>query len=135
MFSVEDGNTVTVSKSPDAQKADHVLRFYGVTAPTLRQPCGKEALAFLHQVLPKGTSVGVDVISEEKDGPMRALVQLRGDTVNYQMVTQGLAWVNRQECKAVFCRRWYIQEHQAVQERRGIWRLNIGTPPWQWGNR
>ena len=69
----------------------------------------------------------------KKDGSIRALVQVRGDSVNYQLVAQGLAWVDRQSCKAIFCRRWYIQEHQAVQERRGIWRLNLGTPPWQWG--
>ncbi|MBQ9406082.1 MAG: thermonuclease family protein [Desulfovibrio sp.] len=135
MFSVEDGNTVTVSTQPDAKKADHVLHFYGVTAPSLRQPCGNEALAFLRQTLPKGTRVGVDVIRETDKGIMRALVQVRGDSVNYQLVVQGLAWVDRQECKAVFCRRWYIQEHQAVQERLGLWRLNMATPPWQWGNK
>ena len=43
-----------------------------------------------------------------------------------------LAWVDRQKCRAVFCRRWLIQEHQAVLDKRGIWGLNIGTPPWQW---
>lgn len=133
IFNVEDGNTVTVSTKPEAARADYVLRFYGVGAPTLRQPFGKEARDLLRSMLPKGSKVGVDVVYEEKDGSLRALVQVRGDSVNYQLVAQGLAWVDRQNCKAVFCRRWYIQEHQAVQERSGIWQLNMGTPPWQWG--
>ena len=133
VVNVEDGNTVTVSTKADARKADFVLRFYGIGAPTLRQPFGKEACAYLREMLPKGTRVGVDIVEEEKDGSIRALVQVRGDSVNYQLVAQGLAWVDRQSCKAIFCRRWDIQEHQAVQERRGIWRLNLGTPPGQWG--
>ena len=72
-------------------------------------------------------------VGEADDGPLVSIVQVGGTSINYQLVVEGLAGVDRKRCRAVFCRRWYIQEHQAVQARRGIWGLNIGTPPWQWG--
>lgn len=129
---VEDGNTVSVSKSRDSDAADTVLRFYGIDAPTLSQPFGPEAFKRLSEIMPRGTKVTVEPIGESESGTVSALIQVDGTSVNYQLVVEGLAWVNRQSCRAIFCRRWMIQEHQAVVDRRGIWGLNIGTPPWQW---
>lgn len=130
---VEDANTIRISRKPDSREAEYVLRFYGIGAPTLRQPLGNEALAYLRRTLPAGSRVGVEIVGDDKDGSKLALVQAHGQSVNYQLLAQGLAWVDRQACKAIFCRRWYIQEHYAVKERRGLWQLNLGTPPWQWG--
>ena len=129
---VEDGNTVSVSKSRDSVDADTVLRFYGIDAPTLSQPFGPEARQRLSEIMPRGTKVTVEPIGESESGTVSALIQVSGASVNYQLVAEGLAWVNRQSCRAIFCRRWMIQEHQAVVDRRGVWGLNIGTPPWQW---
>ncbi|MBD5642093.1 MAG: thermonuclease family protein, partial [Desulfovibrio sp.] len=62
------------------------------------------------------------------------LVQVQDRSVNNRLVSDGLAWVDRSTCKAFFCRRWHIEEHLAQKDRRGIWSLNMSTPPWQWGN-
>ena len=129
---VEDGNTVTVSTKMGSEEPDAVLLFYGIDAPSLSQPYGPQAQAYLQAMMPRGTKVGVEVVGQLEAGPMTALVQVGGDSVNYKLVMEGLAWVNRQKCRAVFCRRWLIQEHQAVVDRRGIWGLNLSTPPWQW---
>ena len=129
---VEDGNTVAVSTKMGSEEPDAVLLFYGIDAPSLSQPFGPQAQAYLQTMMPKGTKVGVEVVGESEAGPVTALVQVGGDSVNYKLVMEGLAWVNRQKCRAVFCRRWLIQEHQAVVDRRGIWGLNLSTPPWQW---
>lgn len=83
--------------------------------------------------MPKGAKVSVDSVGEDDQGTVSALVQVAGTSVNYQLLVEGLAWVSRSTCKAMFCRRWYIQEHQAVVDRRGLWGLNMSTPPWQWG--
>ena len=83
--------------------------------------------------MPRGTKVTFEPVGRSESGTVSALVQVGGTSVNYQLVVEGLAWVDRQTCKAIFCRRWMIQEHQAVVDKRGIWGLNIGTPPWQWG--
>ena len=130
---VEDGNTISVSERPGREQSTVILRFYGIDAPSLNQPFGREARDFLLRLMPKGTKVSVDSVGEDDHGTVSALVQVAGTSVNYQLLVEGLAWVSRPTCKAMFCRRWYIQEHQAVVGRRGLWGLNMSTPPWQWG--
>ncbi|MGE9985104.1 thermonuclease family protein [Desulfovibrio sp. SGI.169] len=129
---VEDGNTISVCERPDRDEPSVILRFYGIDAPSQRQPFGREARDFLLRLMPKGTKVSVDSVGADDQLTMNALVQVAGKSVNYQLLIEGLAWVNRLTCKAMFCRRWYIQEHQAVVNRRGLWGLNMSTPPWQW---
>ena len=133
VVSVEDGNTVTVNTKSGKNEPEYVLLFYGIEAPTQSQPFGREAMAYLQRMMPVGTKVGVESVGQLEAGPISALVQVSGDSVNYKLVMEGLAWVDRQKCRAIFCRRWLIQEHQAVVDRRGIWSLNMSTPPWQWG--
>ncbi|MEG6503000.1 MULTISPECIES: thermonuclease family protein [unclassified Desulfovibrio] len=130
---VEDGNTISVSSKRNSDEDLTVLRFYGIDAPSLSQPFGAEALQRLAQIMPRGTKVTFDPVGRSESGTVSALVQVGGASVNYQLVVEGLAWVDRQTCRAIFCRRWMIQEHEAVVNKRGIWGLNIGTPPWQWG--
>lgn len=129
---VEDGTTISVCEKRGEQEPLVILRLYGIDAPALTQPYGREAREYLLRLMPRGTKVGVDAVGEDEHGAVRALVQVGGTSVNYQLLAEGLAWVNRPACKAMFCRRWYIQEHQAVVNRRGLWSLNMSTPPWQW---
>lgn len=117
----------------DASGKELAIRFYGIGVPTSRQPLGKEAHALLAQILAPGTKIILTTVNEDKDGLINALVQVQDRSVNNRLVAEGLAWVDRSTCKAFFCRRWHIEEHLAQKERRGIWGLNIGTPPWQWG--
>ncbi len=129
---VEDGTTISVCEKRGKDEPVVILRFYGIDAPALTQPYGREARDYLLKLLPKGTKVGVDAVGEDEHGAVEALVQVNEASVTYQLLAEGLAWVNRSTCKAMFCRRWYIQEHQAVVNRRGLWSLNMSTPPWQW---
>ena len=129
---VEDGNSILLSTQQHNATEQILVRLYGIEAPVLQQPYAKEALACLQRLLPKGVQVNVEVTSEDTDGVQTALVQVRGTSVNYQLLMEGLAWVDRNSCKALFCRRWYIQEHRAVAQKRGLWGLNLPTPPWQW---
>lgn len=117
----------------DSAGKELAIRFYGIGVPTSRQPLGNEAHALLGQILAPGTKVILTTVNEDRDGLINALVQVQDRSVNNRLVAEGLAWVDRAACKAFFCRRWHIEEHLAQKERRGIWGLNIGTPPWQWG--
>lgn len=130
---VEDGTTISVCEKRGRHEPVVILRFYGIDAPALTQPYGREARDYLLKLMPPGTKVGVDAVGKDEHGAVSALVQVNGASVNYQLLVEGLAWVSRSTCKAMFCRRWYIQEHQAVVNRRGLWSLNMSTPPWQWG--
>lgn len=130
---IETGNTVIVAKSRAHDAPGVPVSFYGVQAPSSRQPFGPEAYARLMQLMPPGTPVTVKGAYTANSGIVSALVQVSGSSVNYLLVTEGLAWVDRQTCKAIFCRRWHLEENKAIRARRGIWSLNVGTPPWQWG--
>ena len=129
---VEDSNCIAVSEKADSGKVRARLFFYGIQAPSGKQPMAAQAMTFLQQVLPPGTPVTIDEAGEDENGLTRALIQAGGTSVNYLLLQRGLAWVDRRRCRALYCRRWMIQEHYAVTDRVGIWGLDLGTPPWQW---
>ena len=129
---VEDGNSILLSTQENSSADQVLVRLYGIEAPVLQQPYAKEAQACLQRLLPRGAKVNIEPTSEDADGVQTALVQVDGTSVNYQLLVEGLAWVDRTSCKALFCRRWYIQEHRAVEDGRGLWGLKLPTPPWQW---
>ncbi|MCR5813738.1 MAG: thermonuclease family protein [Desulfovibrio sp.] len=133
VFKVEDDGLIAVSNWPKAEKADAVVRMYGINMPSLRQPFGKEARAFLLKYLRKGEEVEISPVGDRnEEGLEEVLLQVDGHALNYALVDEGLAWVDRQSCLSTYCRRWYIVEHRAVTQQKGIWSLQMETPPWQW---
>ena len=124
-----EGNIFTATDSDDNV---FTIRFYGIGIPTARQPFGIEAHRQLLAILRPGVRATVTLVNENDEGIYNALVQVADRSVNNRLVSEGLAWVDRKVCKAFFCRRWHIEEHIAQTERRGVWSLNIPTPPWQW---
>ena len=133
VVAVEEGNLISVANRWGRKSADYVISLYGIGIPTENQPFGKEARATLLRLLPSGARVIVSIVGEMGGGVVSALVQVEGRSVNNLLVDQGLAWVDRATCKAMLCRRWHIEEHSAIKDRRGIWSLNMSSPPWQWG--
>lgn len=133
VVAVEEGNLISVADRWGKKSADYVISLYGIGIPTEDQPFGKEARATLLRLLPPGVRVIVSIVGEGEGGVVYALVQVEGRSVNNLLVDEGLAWVDRATCKAMLCRRWHIEEHSAIKARRGIWSLNMSSPPWQWG--
>mgnify|MGYP002627251819 CR=1 FL=1 len=128
-----EDDILSVSDWPNSNKVDERIRFYGVRFPSANEPMGKEAKEFLLRFLRKGAKIDIQVVSvNTEDGVGEALIQVDGHSINYALVDQGLAWVDRHECNAPYCRRWHLVEHKAVQDRKGIWGLDLETPPWQW---
>ena len=127
---IKPGNII-LARSPDGRELN--ARFYGIGIPTEKQPFGETARRVLNELLPKGAKIVVTGVNSDEEGVITALVQHNDHSVNNRLIDEGLAWVDRRECKAFFCRRWHIQEHLAVKDRRGIWSLNLSSPPWQWG--
>lgn len=130
---IEPGNIIIVNDYNVSDRDNFPIRFYGIGIPTKKQPFGNEAAAMLRELLPQGTKIIISTVRKDEEGIVSALVQLRDHSVNSRLVDEGLAWVDRSTCKAFFCRRWHIQESLAIKDKRGIWALNIPTPPWQWG--
>ena len=130
---VEEGNLIAVTGMWGGKKPDYTVSLYGIGMPTEEQPFGRETRAALLRLLPPGAKVILSIVGSEAEGVVSALVQVEGRSVNNLLVADGLAWVDRATCKAMLCRRWHIQEHSAIKERRGVWSLNLASPPWQWG--
>lgn len=128
---ISPGNILQVR---DDDGKEFPVRFYGIGIPGSRQPLGGEAKTMIASLLPPGAKAILTTVNQDDEGIVSALVQIQDRSVNNRLVSDGLAWVDRSTCKAFFCRRWHIEEHLAQQERRGIWSLNMSTPPWQWGN-
>ncbi|WP_241159348.1 MULTISPECIES: thermonuclease family protein [unclassified Desulfovibrio] len=131
---VEEGNLIAVASRWGKKSADYTISLYGIGMPAEDQPFGKEARETLLRLLPRGERVIVSIVGEGA-GVVHALVQAQGRSINNLLVDEGLAWVDRATCKAMLCRRWHIEEHSAIKDRRGIWSLNMTSPPWQWGGK
>lgn len=127
--------SVIVSHSSKANSEDAAYRLYGLGIPSPRQPFGPEAQSYLAKLLPKGTRISIKAIpvpNRDASSLPDALIQVYGKSVNYALIRDGMAWVDRQVCTGLYCRRWNIEEHRAVEARKGIWSTNYSTPPWQW---
>ena len=131
VIALSPGNILQVK---DNSGQEFPVRFYGIGIPGSRQPLGNEAKELIGSLLPPGSRAILTTVNQDDEGIVSALVQVQDRSVNNRLVSDGLAWVDRSTCKAFFCRRWHIEEHLAQKDRRGIWSLNMSTPPWQWGN-
>ena len=134
VVAVDEGNLIAVASRWGKKSPDYTISLYGIGMPADDQPFGKEARETLLRLLPPGERVIVSIVGEGA-GVVYALVQVGGRSVNNLLVDEGLAWVDRATCKAMLCRRWHIEEHSAIKDRRGIWSLNMTSPPWQWGGK
>lgn len=132
---VEEGNLISVTERWRGKSPQYMVSLYGIGMPTGEQPFSKEARKALMQMVPPETKVILSIVGAEAEGVVSALVQVNDRSVNNLLVEEGLAWVDRSTCRAMLCRRWHIQEHSAIKARRGIWSLNMTSPPWQWGGK
>ena len=132
---IEDGGIIAISNWSSSGSIDARVRLYGIRTPLMREPLGREAREFLSGYLPKGAKIEISTVTQNvEDGLEEVLVQVAGHSVNYALVDEGLGWVDRKSCKSSYCRRWYLVEHNAVEAKKGVWGLELDTPPWQWSN-
>lgn len=128
-----DNDIINVSAWPNSNEISERVRMYGVRFPSPKEPLGSDARDFLGRYLRKGQKITIQyVVENTEDGISEVLVQVDAHSINYAMVDEGLAWVDRHTCKSSYCRRWFLVEHNAVLNRKGIWGLELDTPPWQW---
>ena len=130
---IRDGNIIEVNEKKRGGKDSFPVRLYGIGIPQEGQPFAAEAHRALQELLSPGTKIILSTVRNGEEGVISALVQVNDHSVNNRMLEEGLAWVDRSSCKAFFCRRWHIQENLSIKAKKGIWALNMPTPPWQWG--
>lgn len=55
-----------------------------------------------------------------------------GGNLNKELLTNGLAWVYTQFCKASFCNDWKQEELRARRAKVGLWVDKTPIEPWEW---
>lgn len=124
---VSDGDTITVL---DAEKRQIKVRLAEIDTPESGQPYGSRAKQELSELI-FNKMVTVKVQDTDRYGRTVGRVYVDGLDVNAEMVRRGAAWVYRQYAKD---QSLYALEHQARQDRRGLWGLPEAEqiPPWEW---
>lgn len=122
--SVIDGDTFVVLRDKQSIR----VRLDGIDAPEKAQPFADRSREHLSQLL--GRSVTLRVTGQDQYG--RKLVEALlpdGRSINHEMVRAGYAWWFRRY--AARNRTLEALEREAREARRGLWRDEEPTPPWE----
>lgn len=133
---VSDGDTVVVRRQKTGEKVR--VRLYGIDAPEGKgktwapQPYSRVAARFLKVLLPEGSRCAVlDMGFDKYQRTVGGVVSLPdGTVVQETLLEAGLAWVYPKYC--VDCRQWKEMEREAREAKRGLWKEENPTPPWEW---
>ena len=127
--SVGDGDTLRVRQSNQLT----TLRLGCIDAPeSAQRPWGQQSANRLKQLLPPGQAVQVRAIERDRYGRTVAEVYLGNQSVNLQLVQEGMAVVYRQYLNGCAdTKNEYLQaEAQAKQQQRGFWNQPNPVMPW-----
>ena len=128
---VADGDTVTVL---DLANVQHKVRLTGIDAPEKKQPFGSRSKQSLSDMV---FNKIVTVESDKRDRYGRELgkVLVGGMDVNLEQIRRGMAWHYKayQRDQPAADRQTYADaEHEAEDQRRGLWTDADPLPPWEW---
>lgn len=127
--SVHDGDSIQVRRKSGSLVN---VRLYGIDAPELMQPSGRDAQKLLASLAAR-RPLNVQPVDKDRYGRTVALVRLPdGTLLNEVMVAEGLAWVYDQYCQEALCPGLRELESQARTERRGLWAVANPTRPSEW---
>jgi len=133
---VSDGDSFTLLTAGRRQR----IRLASTDAPELAhparqrpgQPHARAARAALSQLIANKT---LTLACFEPDSYGRHVCDVLlgdGTTANQRMVSQGMAWANRQQARFLRDPTLDALERQARADRLGLWRDRRPVPPWVW---
>ena len=129
---VNDGDSIEVQLESGPAR----VRFSAVDTPEYDQPYGDKSSAALKGMLPVGSSVELEVVTQDSFHRMVATVWLLADdqriNINEKMLRDGQAWAYRRYMKdPKFC----DIEAEARDARRGLWAQPVSDwiypPEWR----
>lgn len=130
VVSIGDGDTLRVQE----QERTVTVRLGCIDSPEIDQPGGAQATDRLRQLLPRGQTVQLRRIDTDRYGRQVAELYLGNQSVNLQLVQEGMALVYPQYlsgCRATQER--YLQaEQEARAAHRGVWAETNPVRPWDW---
>lgn len=129
VVNVLDGDTLTVL-TPQGEQLR--IRLYGVDTPEKRQLFGQDARHFTARKV-SGRTVEIQEMDRDKYGRIVGIVYHIGkQSLNRELLENGLAWYYGDFCKQDFCKEWKRIEQTARKNRVGLWSNKKSMPPWDW---
>lgn len=98
---------------------------------------GKAAADRLDQLLPAGQPIQIREISRDRYGSIIGEVFVNGESINLQLVTEGMAALNPQylnECRRTQAQ-YLLAESEAQQQGIGLWQETNPCLPWEYRRR
>ncbi len=118
--SVQSGDSVRLNNGER-------VRLFGLDAPELAQPYGKEAREWLARRV-EGLRVTLETHGRDTFGRQYVVLVLNHRKINQELVAAGYAWWDRQNFPGeVDLERL---QREAQQEKRGLWADPSPVPPW-----
>jgi endonuclease YncB( thermonuclease family) len=127
VLSIGDGDTIRVRQAGKAL----TVRLACIDAPeTAQGPYGQQARTFLHQRLPIGRKVSLEVKATDRYG--RTVAEVISEiNINLALVEAGLAFAYRQYLRGCDAKAYLEAEERASRARLGVWQVKGGiTRPW-----
>ena len=132
VVNVMDGNTLAIANQTMFKDK---VELYAVDAPEFNQPFGTEAREWVENKLLE-EKVKVQVIRPEPQGNSQVLIYYLDDgqkqSLNHELVKNGLAWVNSMRCRNIGCRELLDLQLEARAEGVGLWEQDDPVAPWIW---
>lgn len=124
---IHDGDTVTINAKNGTW---FKVRLWGIDAPELDQPGGKEAMLELIQLIGRKT-VTVSVKDRDRYGRIVGVITYRNRDINREMIQLGYALYYKQYAPN---QKVYADAEQTAKEKKeGLWKSeNPPIPPWEW---
>lgn len=128
---VNDGDSIEV----DTEQGHARVRMSAIDTPEYDQPYGTQSSTALKTLLPIGSTVELEVVTQDQFHRMVAVVWLLGDqriNVNETMLSQGHAWAYRRYMKDP---RFCGLEQEARAKKLGLWAQPVSEwvypPEWR----
>jgi micrococcal nuclease len=129
---INDGDSIEVQLEAGAGR----VRFSAIDTPEYDQPYGSQSSAALRALLPVGTTVELEVITQDQYRRLVAVVWLVADgkrvNINETMLRQGHAWALRRYMREP---RFCDLEAQARDQKLGLWAQPVSDwvypPEWR----
>ena len=131
IIGVADGDTLTLL---DSNKQSHKIRLGGIDVPEKKQDFGEQSKLSLSN-LAYGRQATAECTKRDRYQRAVCVVTVAGKDVGLQQIHLGLAWWYQhyaREQRQQESRDYERAEQVAREARRGLWRDEKPTPPWEW---
>ena len=120
---IKDGDTFVFQ----TESGSLTVRMQGIDAPEKDQPFGQESKAFLMQY--KDRKGSLQTFGVDKYGRTLGVLFVDNENVNYLSVLNGASWHYEQYSSD---KKLAEAEKSAREGKKGLWKDNNPTPPWEW---